>query len=156
MAHTSIAINRIWYCHIWHFHSNMILLLPILTYADTKQSGLKLVTFRRMVLINWKKSHIHANYHFLFIRQWRTIYSHPQLNLLSHSIHTYLFKNVILLINIIVYGINIDGYDTIGYKHMFYLLCLRMNLGYGPSNYIYVQNEYYLFVYVLLYINNYT
>ena len=103
-----------------------------------------------------KKIHIHTNYHFLFIRQWRTISIHPQLNLLSHSIHKYLFTNLILLINIIVHGINIDGYDTIGYKHMFYLLCLRMNLGYGPSNYIYVQNEYYLFVYVLLYINNYT
>ena len=38
-AHEFSSINERQYYHRWHFHSNMILSLPILMYADTKLSN---------------------------------------------------------------------------------------------------------------------
>ena len=52
----------------------------------------------------------------------------------------------------ILHGINIDDSDTIYYKHLVYLICRGMKLGYGPSNAISVQHEYDVFVDLLLYV----
>ena len=38
-------------------------------------------------------THIHVNCHTSYIKQIRTLFIHPQLNLLSYSIQPYLYKN---------------------------------------------------------------
>ena len=54
--HIYIAIKKRQYCHRWHFHSKMILSLPVFTYEEKNRLCLKLVPIIRRVLKNWNKS----------------------------------------------------------------------------------------------------
>ena len=90
----------------------------MLKYADTKQFGIKLVTFRRRVLNNWNKS--------TYTRQLPSFIYYTMKNLIhSPTTEPNFTRNTVILFtkwrlftNIIVYSINIYGYDTIEYKQL--------------------------------------